>query len=181
MRIKWFIMAVSAVAVTGLFAQETTDVEEKIKLLKKQISLGAVVKSDFRDAKDQKWERVKVSTEQDQDSPFMGTMRFTVELTDRAEQTTCGQVLKLQGKHPSGYDGKDEWTFEIPHGTMEKPKITAYSLEYGWETNKVFTPVRQVFYKAESADEIMERNKNPKSKLKITSKAKAIRQTDSGE
>jgi hypothetical protein len=123
---------------------------------------------------------VKVSTEQDQDSPFMGTMRFTVELTDRAGLTAYGQVLKLQGKHPPEYDGKDDWTFEIPHGTMEKPKITAYSLEYGWETNKVFTPVRQVFYKTESADEIMARNKNPKSKLKITSKARAIRQTDSG-
>lgn len=180
MYIKGFVFAVCAVLAAGGFAQETPDTETLIKQLKKHLSLGSVVRTDFRDEKDQKFERIKATTEQDEDSPFMGTIRFTFEMTDKAGQTRWGQITRIQAKHPVEYDGKDEWTFEFPHGELDRPKITAYALEYGWETNKVFTPVVQKFDNAESADEITERNKDSKNKLKITVKTKAFRK-DAGE
>jgi hypothetical protein len=177
-------MVVPAVVImaAGVFAQVTNDadVEAAIKALKKELSIGSIVKTDFRDKEDQKNERVKLVTEQGEDSPFMGTMRFTVEVTDKAGEVRWGQITKVQAKHPPEYEGKDEWTFEFLHGTLDKPKMTAYVLEYGWETNKVFTPVVQEFYKAESAAEITDRNKDPKKKLKITAKTKTFRKDAGG-
>jgi len=163
----------------GLFAQ-TDDIEAKVKALKKELTLGAVVKSDFRDDKDQKFERYKLTTEQEKDDPFLGAVRFTVEMTDKAGQVICGQKVQPQAKHPAEYAGRDEWTFDVPHGALDKPKITAYALEYGWETNKVFTPVEQEFYKVESAEEILARNKDSKQKLTIKGSSKAFRM-DSGD
>ena len=174
------IMAAVLVLVAGAFAQEAPNTDEMVKQLKKELSMGSIVKTDFRDDKDQKFERVKLTTEQDEDSPFMGTMRFTVEMTDKAGEVRWGQITKVQGKRPAEYDGKDEWTFDVPHGALDKPKMTAYALEYGWETNKVFTPVAQNFYKVESADEITDRNKDPKKKLKVTAKTKSLRQDTGG-
>lgn len=181
---KRLIGTVVVMLAAGVFAQATNnvDVEAKIQSLKKELSMGSIVKTDFRDKEDQKNERVKLTTEQEKDSPFMGTMRFTVEVTDKAGQTIYGQKTQLQAKHPPEYAGRDEWTFEFLHGAMEKPKMTAYVLEYGWETNKVFTPVKQEFYKAESAEEIMARNKDPKSKkLQIKAKAKPFRMEAGGD
>jgi hypothetical protein len=179
MRIKGFVLAVSALLVAGVFAQEAPDIEETIKNLKKHLSMGSIAKTDFRDANNLKNERVKLVTEQDEDNPFIGTLRFTVEVTDKAGEVRWGQVSRAQSKHPPEYDGKDEWTFEFAHGELDKPKITAYALEYGWETNKVFTPVVQKFDNVESAAEITDRNKDPKKKLKITAKGKSLRQSTS--
>jgi hypothetical protein len=181
MRINHFVFVICIVLAAGLFAQETPDTEAMQKALKKELDMGSVVKSDFRDDTDQKFERIKLTTEQDEDGSFMGTMRFTVELTDKAGETRWGQILRKQAKRPAEYDGKDEWTFEFPHGELDKPKMTAYALEYGWETDKVFTPVVQEFYKVESADEITARNKDPKQKLKITAKTKSFRKESGGE
>jgi hypothetical protein len=179
MRINGFVLAVSALLVAGVFAQEAPDAEETIKKLKKHLSLGSVVKTDFRDAQNMKNERVKATTSQDEDDPFLGTMRFTVEVTDNAGEVRWGQVSKAQSKHPPEYEGKDEWTFEFAHGELDKPKITAYALEYGWETNKVFTSVVQKLDKVESADEITDRNKANKKLGKITVKGKSLRQAAS--
>lgn len=175
------VISMVSVLAAGVFAQATNsvDVEATVKTLKKELSMGSIVKTDIRDKKDQKCERIKLTTEQNEDSPFMGAMRFTVEMTDKAGVTVYGQKVQAQKKHPAEYEGRDEWTFDIPHGTLDKPKITAYALEYGWETNKVFTPVIQEFYKAESAEEILARNKNPKAKKlqNITAGSKAFRIT----
>lgn len=176
MRMKrGMVVSVLTVLAAGLFAQ-TDDVEAKVQALKKMLSMGSIVKSDFRNDKDEKFERIKVTTEQEKDDPFLGAVRLTVEMTDKSDQTVYGQKVQAQAKHPSEYQGKDEWTFEIPHGALDKPKITAYALEYGWETNKVFTPVVQEFYKAESAEEILARSTDPKAeKLQIKGKTKAFR------
>lgn len=179
MRMKGVVFAVSTLLMAGVFAQESPDTEAMMKLLKKQLSMGSIAKTDFRDAKDLKNERVKLVTEQDEDNPFVGTLRFTVEVTDKSGEVRWGQVSRAQSKHPPEYEGKDEWTFEFPHGELDKPKITAYALEYGWETNKVFTPVVQKFDNAESAGEITDRNRDPKKKLKITAKGRSFRKSTS--
>lgn len=179
MRRTGFILAVCAVVAAAGMAQESADTEAVVKRLKKQLSLGSIVRTDFRDEKNQKFEQIKVITEQSEDDPFTGTMRFTVEITDKAGETRWGQITRAQAKRPAEYDGKDEWTFEFPHGELDKPKITAYALEYGWETNKVFTPVVQKFDNVESAAEITARNKDAQKKIKITPKTKAFRKDTS--
>lgn len=179
MRVGMRWMALAAVFLAaGIRAEE--DMEALIDKLKGHISLGSVSKTDFRDPNDQKFEQVKLTTEQDEDDPFMGTLRFTVELTDRDGEVRWGQILLKQAKRPAEYEGRDEWTFNFPHGDLNRPAISAYALEYGWEANKVFTPVRQEFYKCESADEITARNKDPNKKLTIKATTKAFRRTSGG-
>lgn len=178
MRAKWFVSMVLIVLAAGLFAQETPDTETMQKALKKELNIGSVVKTGFRDDTNQKFERIKVTTKQKKNSPFMGALRFTVEFTGKTGESRWGQISKAQAKHPPEYQGQDEWTFEFPHGDLDSPKITAYALEYGWNTNKVFTPVVQKFYNVENADEITARNKDPKKKLKILAKTTAVRSYD---
>ena len=176
----WLIAAAAALA-AGALAQETPEIEAMKKALGKELSLGSILKTDYRDDDDQKFERVKLVTEQNRDDSFVGTMRFTVELTGKNGEVWWGQILRKQAKRPPEYEGRDEWIFDFPHGDLRNPKITAYALEYGWETNSVFIPVEQEFYKVESADEITERNTDRKKKLKIKAKAKSFREESGGE
>jgi hypothetical protein len=170
-----------ALLAAGLFAQEATDNAELVKKLKKQLRMSSPMESDFRDESDQKFFRIKVTTTQNEDDSFIGTLRITVELTGKDGTTRCGQAVKKQSAHPNEYDGSDEWTIEIPQGDMARPKITAYAIEYGTESGKEFTPVIQDFdgKGVESAEQIMTRNTD--NTLKISIKAKALRKDSGGD
>lgn len=166
-----------AVCCSALFAAEaTTETEAVVKALQKHVSVGSVNKSSIRNDQNQKFEIVKVVTSQDEDSPFVGTMRFTFELVSKAGDVFYGQIFTKQRPHPAtNYTGEDEWEFEIPDGDLKFPKLEAYAVEFGFETNKVFVPVAQKLFKVESGDEIAARNKDPQKKLKIKAKTKPVR------
>ena len=171
MRLKKIVSAVVMLSVAAVMADESPDVAAKVKDLKRHLKIGSVTKSDFREDK-LKFERVKVVTQQKDDDPFLGTLRFTVQFGNKTEMY-WGQVQMEQKSHPSEYTGTDEWTFEFPHGEMKNPNIAAYAVEYGWVEGGVFTPVVQKFYKIkESADEITANNADADKKLDIKVTAK---------
>jgi hypothetical protein len=173
-------LIVPAVWLTALtvFGQGTNNIGKSVDELKKDISLGTVNCSEYRDTKnnDQKMALVKATSEQDQDMGFDGAMRCTVELTGNDGEVWYGQIVKPQGAKKVGYTGTDLWEFRFSHGALKYPQM-AYALEYGYEMpDKTFVAVDQKFKKAESADEIMDRNKGSANKLKITAKAVAERE-----
>lgn len=172
------LVCVAGLAVcSGLFAAELPpEAEAEMKALKKHVSIGSVNKTNTRNDQNQKFEIVKVGTSQDEDSPFVGTMRFTFELVSKEGDVFYGQILTKQRPHPAvNYAGEDEWEFEIPDGDLKYPKLAAYAVEFGFETNKVFVPVAQKLSNVESGDEITARNKDPQKKLKIKGKTKPVR------
>lgn len=174
---KNFIVPVVCMAAFTIFGQGAANVGKSVEELKKYISLGAPVVSDFRDKKNQKFAQIKSSTEQYKDMGFDGVLRLTVELTGSEGEVWYGQILKPQGKRRPDYLGKDDWVLTISHGQLKYPKMV-YALDYGYQTSNAFVVVDQHLYKVESADEIMTRNKDSKNKLEITAKTKPQHEMD---
>ena len=170
MRILTAVVCV-AVAGLGVFAAEMSpELKAEVDALKKHVSIGSVVQSNYRDDKDEKIEVFKAVTEQDKDSTFMGIMRFTFEVTDKNGDVYFGQVSLKQRASPTtdeSYTGEHTWEFKVPHGQLKYPKFNAYAMEFGIETNKTIIPVVAQLKKVESGDEITARNKDPKKKLKL--------------
>jgi hypothetical protein len=180
MRISIGIAVIAAGFSTVFSGELSPETEAAVKALQKHVDIGSVSKSSIRNAQDQKVEVVKTTTEQDKDSTFVGAMRFTFEFTDKNGDVYYGQILTKQRPHPAGYEGEDEWEFEIPHGELKYPKLDVYAMEFGFETNKTFVPVAQKLSKVESAAEITARNKNPQKKLKPKGKTKPVREAAAG-
>jgi hypothetical protein len=173
------IAMIMAGCLSSFAADLSPEAEALQQALKKHVDIGSVSKNSIRNDQNQKFEVVKTLTEQDQDSPFVGVMRFTFELTGREGDVFYGQIITKQRPHPINYAGQDEWEFEIPHGELKQPKLDVYAMEFGFQTNNVFVPVAQKLSKVESAAEITARNKDPKKKLKIKGKAKPVRDSSS--
>ena len=134
---------------------------------------------DFRDDKNQKFEKILASTEQDKDMGFDGVLRLTVELTGSEGEVWYGQISKPQGKRRADYLGKDDWTFTVSNEKLKYPKMV-FALEYGYPTSNSFVVVAKQLKKVESADEIMTRNKDSKNKLTLKAKTRAQHEADTG-
>ena len=174
MRILAGILAVM-IGCSGAFAEkEVSGIENIVEALKKHVHLGTVRVSTDRDDQRAKWEVITTETYQDKDSPFIGTLRFTCEFVDKEKNVYYGQASAKQKDHSRDYIGQEDWRFRIPHGDLEYPKMTAYAMEFGFETNGTFVVVDQVTKKVKSGDEIMARNTDPSKKLKFSGVVKKV-------
>ncbi|MCU0858026.1 MAG: hypothetical protein MUC65_06445 [Pontiellaceae bacterium] len=169
MRILVGILAVM-MGCTGAFAaKEKSELDLVVEALKKHVRLGLVNFMTERDKTTrEKTEIITTETYQDRTSPFIGTLRFTFEFTDKEKNVYFGQAIIPKKKQMSDYGGQDDWRLRIPHGNLEYPKLTAYVMEFGFETNGTFVVVDQKTKKAENSDEILARNKDPEKKIKCT-------------
>jgi hypothetical protein len=178
--VKQLIVPVFCMAAITVFGQGSANVGKTVEELRKSVSVGLVSVSDYRDDKNQKMSLIKAASTQDKDLGFDGAMRFTLELTGDTGEVWYGQIVKPQGKRRADYLGEDTWEFRIPHGALKYPSV-AYAMEYGYQmTNKTFVVVDQKCKNCESGGEIMERNKDSKNKLNITSRARAEHENAAG-
>ncbi|NOU37068.1 MAG: hypothetical protein HOO88_09915 [Kiritimatiellaceae bacterium] len=128
------------------------------KKLSGTVRLGTIQSDTVRDDKDKKIELFKFNTYQDKRDDVTLTVRVTIELTDKAGQTCFAQISRTQASpRETEYTGEDNWEFRIPHGKMERPKVTAYAVQYGILQDGVLTPVVEQLYKVKSVDEITSR------------------------
>jgi len=77
----------------------------------------------------------------------------------------------LTNPHKGGgkyFTGEEDWEFEIPHGKMEKPKITAYAIQSGVMHNNKFLPITEDLDDVDSAEEITNRNNSKRLNMKCT-------------
>ncbi|MFA6174496.1 MAG: hypothetical protein WC701_12570 [Kiritimatiellales bacterium] len=168
---KKLVVPAVCMAAFAVFGQGAANIGKSVEELKKSIILGAPVVSNIRDDKNQKFELIKVGTEQYKDMGFDGVLRLTVELTGSNDEVWYGQISKPQGKRRPDYIGKDDWEITVSHGDLKYPKVV-FALEYGYQTSNAFVVVDQYLQKADSSDEIMTRNKDSKNKLALTIKTK---------
>ena len=177
---KKLIVPVICMAAFTVFGQGAANVGKSVDELKKLIILNPVVETDFRDKDNQKFEMLKLQTQQDKDMGFDGVLRVTVELTGEGGEVWYGQMSKPQGKRRPDYIGLDDWTCSIPHGELKYPKVV-YAVEYGYQTTNDFVVLQQRLRKVDSADEIMARNKDSKNKLKFKITTKPQHETETSE
>jgi len=81
----------------------------------------------------------------------------TVELEDRAKNTYFARVERKQGSTHPDYVGKDEWVMQIPHGDLERPKVSAYIIQYGILNDGEFIILAEEFDDVDTLEELMER------------------------
>jgi len=174
MRILLGVLVLMASCFSSFAKEEASPEQVMVKALQKHVKLGSVNVKSERDDEKQKFEVIATQSKQDEDDPFIGTMRFTFEMTDKEGVVYFGQGKASQKAHDREYAGADDWQFKISHGDLKFPKLTAYALEYGYESNGTFVVVQQSVKKAESGDEIMARNKDEKLKIKTSAVLKKV-------
>lgn len=172
----------------------------KVRALQKHVAIGSVRIKDVKNRKtNAKAKMVTIATEQDQDDPFSGTMRFTIEMADGTNiwfgQEHLAQMkwtrITSKGEDTGriDYTGEDIWTFKIPFGKgtdIIRPDVTAYAVEYGFvvrskvadgtAVSNQFVVVAAKCREVASGDEITARNQDSENVLIIRSTGRALKE-----
>lgn len=138
-------------------AELTEKEKEKIE---DKTNIGSVNDNTVRGDDDEKSEVLKFHTYQEENDveKYEFRMRVTVELTDKKKNTVFVQFTKEQGAVDSEYTGQDNWKFSVPHGGLEKPKLTAYVVQYGVLNEGEFVVILEETKRVKSLEELTERS-----------------------
>ncbi len=140
--------------------------EKDLKRLRKRVKIGSVDDLTIKNEDREKVEVVKIYTYQEQGDPnknYIYRIRVAVELTDKEKNTYFARAERAQGKvcergsQITDYLGRDEWEMHIPHGGMERPKVTAYAVQYGILNDSEFIVLAEDYDDVDSMEELMER------------------------
>jgi len=149
---------------------------DEIKALKKEIEskvkIGTINDKTLSDRNDNETEQIYFSTYLTRKCDTKFSLRVTVELTDKRGKgdvyfaaLTQPQIIVNAITSPTG---REDWAFEIPHGKMENPKITAYAIQSGIQRNGRFIPLFEELDDVDSAEEITERENTKKIEMECT-------------
>lgn len=131
------------------------EIPQDLANMAKRIKIGTINNDTIRDDGGKRIEVFKFSTYQDErDKGHNFRMRVTVQMTDRADNTCYAQINREQGPVHNEYTGEDVWEFHIPHGEMDRPKVTAYAIQYGVLRDGAFIPLIERIEKADTVEEI---------------------------
>ena len=144
----------------------------------KKVKIGGVKDDTIRNEADEKIESLKFYTNQYEDDDLTYRVRVTIELTDKEKNIYYAQLQRGQGSLPDDYTGEDTWEFQVPHGTLDKPKMSAYAIEYGFFKDGQFVPVVAEFDDVDSAEEITERATAGRADMQITEHTYKYRDQD---
>ena len=131
---KYWIAALLAAVCLPLFGELT---EKDLKHFKSNVEIAGIREDTWKNEDREKSETLEVNTFQDSDDPLeydmsMFRIRFIVELTDKQKNR---YLVKFKGKPSADYDseyqGEDYWTIYMPHGDLERLKVSGYLVQYG--------------------------------------------------
>jgi hypothetical protein len=152
-------LLIGLTCLTCFAADPSEDAEKLIKQLKNCTRIGTVNDNIVRNDSDEKILVLKFHTNQDKRHQSKYRMRITVEAVDKEGNLYCGQSVTAQGGRPSDYTGEDDWEFQCSLAELEKPKVSAYVIEYGFMDGTTFVPLTEELKHAETAAEILDRSK----------------------
>ncbi len=153
-----------------LAAEIPLHLEEKREGLEGRIKIGTVNDTTIKNDNDEKVTVLKFHTYQDERDKLNYRMRVTIELTDKRGKGDCyfAQLSCKQRTPPLEYTGETDWEFQLPHGDLEKVKLTAWAVQYGFLEGRIFVPVAEKFDDVDRAEEITERTKTRIDGLRCT-------------
>lgn len=89
-------------------------------------------------------------------------MRVTVQLIDKktkaigyAQSFDEPVPLEMKGNVIGRYADHTAWEYRIPFGTMKKPKLSAYAIEFGLLKDGKFIPIATEYKKVDGSEEIL--------------------------
>ncbi len=152
----YILLAVFCASCFMAVGEELT--EDQLEKLQRSVKIGSVSDDTIKGDDGKKITVVKFYTYQNEDDKYNFRMRVTLELKDRSKNTYFAQIMKAQGEVDTEYTGDDNWKFQVPNGDMERPKVSAYAIEYGILHDGQFISLVEDFDDVDSADEIKERS-----------------------
>jgi hypothetical protein len=162
---RWYVMLF--VFLSGFFLAGAELSEDELELLQDSVKIGSVnddIVDDIRgDGSDDEYFQLKFYTTQREEykTAYTFRMRITVELNDKKTSTVgWSQFAREQGELDSEYTGQDNWRFLVPVGNMNRPKVTAYVIQYGVMVDGEFKVIAEEMDDVDSLDELLERTPN---------------------
>ena len=144
---------------TAMGAEVSDEVKALKKELKNKMKIGSITDKTIEKDNGDEVEQIRFYTYRTHGCTANFVLQATIELTDNRGKGDSVYAILYRPHHKPDIDftGKEEWEFEIPHGGMKNPKITAYAIQSGIMHNKTFIPVAEELDDVDSADEIIER------------------------
>jgi hypothetical protein len=157
-RLIMTLLAAGCLVALGNGGQTPEEITKLKKELARRMKVEAVNDTTV-DTPDGKVELLKFRTRQDERKKDVEyRIRVTVEMTAKDGKTVFAQFSREQGEVDVEYTGIDIWEFQVPHGDLNRPKITAYAIQYGILLDGEFVPVAEEFSrKLTGPDEITTR------------------------
>lgn len=157
MKTKWLLIALIAALTTAWSDELPEDLEELKEDRENEVKIGGVSDDTVRNEADEELEEIKFYTYQNEDDPLTYRIRVTLELTDENDEIYFAQIQVGQGKLRLEYNGEDRWAFQVPHGDLPDPEISAYAIQYGFLKDGTFVIVDEEMDDTDSPEEIIER------------------------
>ena len=140
-------------------------------------SINSVQKQSGENDQDEDIEILKINTVQSS-RPFDSTIRISIQLEDKNDKIAWGymeqdhSVGRVGGGSYKGAkpNGTINWRFEAGSNSLKRPKIKAYTVEYGYKKSGKFIVLDEDMYKTDSFDELKDANKES-LKLKTSLRA----------
>jgi hypothetical protein len=150
---KWILCAVllGAVAFTAEFD------EDELERLERSVKVGGITDMDVDNELDEEIIRLKFYSYQDQDDEYIFRVRVTIEFEDKEDNLYFAQYARLQGATHEDYTGEDNWEFDFDTSMLKRPKVTAYTVEYGILHDGEFVVLELQTDDVDTPEEILER------------------------
>ena len=135
--------------------------EDELEKLQDSVKISAVSDDTVRGDDGEKSEVIKFRTLQREDDEYKFRVQVVAELTDKKKNTYYTQMARLQGETDMEYTGESGWKFILPQGTLEKPKLTAFVIQYGiLQDDGEFLVLAEEMDDVDTKEELIERAKN---------------------
>lgn len=134
--------------------------EDEMERLERSVQIGGVADDNVENDADEEFLQLKFYTYQNQDDvdEYTFRMRVTVELTDKDKNTYFVQMAREQGSLNTEYTGEDNWEFLVSLGDLERPKLTAYVIQYGILNGVEFVVLAEETDDVDSPEELTKRS-----------------------
>ncbi|QHI68053.1 hypothetical protein [Tichowtungia aerotolerans] len=152
----WYVMLLAVcLGCFSAFGEKISD--DEIDRLKGTVKIGGVSDSTEDGEEDEELEVLSFYTNQYEDDAeeYEFRIKVVVEITDKkAKKVYQAKMARMQGAVDTEYTGEDNWAFKIPYGEMEKPKITAYVIQYGVLSDREFVILAEEMDDVDSLEEL---------------------------
>ena len=158
MKYTMILVALFVSCVTSLGEIE----RKQLKKLERLVRIDAIRESTDKRNHDKKYEVLKIDYSSEDTGLEEVLIRVTVELTDKDKNTYLVEELHGYGTFPEDtYLGEGDWALRMPHGSLERLKITGYAVENGVLDGKEFVPFNGEYDDVKTYEELTARTTTP--------------------
>ncbi len=126
---KYYMLLVALFA--GCLVSNGEFAKKELKRLG-EVEISGIREDTKKNDDRKKIETLEISTFQNNEDTEGFRLNVAVEITDKQKKT---YLVEYKGMQPSDFDseftGEGFWTLSMPHGDLERVKITAYAVQFG--------------------------------------------------